>query len=221
MYPLKFSPVRVPFHNSLLTVFTFLLGSSVFSQKFEVEVGYKFNNDFSVYYKDLKPFYYSGATVDLLLKVKKSEFILGVRYMPYLSAVKPELGYNYYFNHNPESKFNYFLHTTLFFNNYSYNTEVGYENYNYRWKGIKPAGYNEVKFQSFVHDIGLGIKMGFTSRLTLDFVFGGGYFYSSRDYVDGSLLKSKTKEKYFGPQYNARIALKYVLGQKKKKDEDD
>src|SRR4051812_28718324 len=72
----------------------------LFSNKYHIrlsaELGYKFNNDFTIYYKDLKPFYYSGATADLLLKIHKSEIILGVRYMPFLSSIKPEFGFNRY-----------------------------------------------------------------------------------------------------------------------------
>ncbi|MBC7864876.1 MAG: hypothetical protein IAF38_18015 [Bacteroidia bacterium] len=184
-----------------------------------LDAGYKFNNDFTIYYKDLKPFYYSAAIMSLMFKIDKAEFIVGARYMPFLSAVKPELGFNYYFKHNPESKFNYFLHTTVFYNNYSYNTKVGYENYNYHLTGIIPANYSEVRFQGFVQDIAFGIKMGFTSRLTADFIFGGGYFYGKRDFVQGNVLKAKTKDHYWGPTYTARFSLKYILKHQIKKEE--
>lgn len=214
---------RLLFRQQLLLLFIYAAAffpGSFSAQKFEIEAGYKLNNDFKIYYKDLKPFYYSGATLDLLVKHKKSEFILGVRYMPFLSAVKPEIGYNYYLRHDPEQKFNYFFHTTFFFNTYSYNNRVGYENYGYVFNGTKPADYANIKFQSYVHDIAIGIKMGLTPRVTLDFMVGGGYFYARRNYVEGAEFIKKTKPEYFGGQYNFRFALKYVLGEKRKKEEE-
>ena len=204
----------------IFTLFVIALSTVGFCQKLEAELGYKFNNDFTIYYKDLKPFYYSGATVDLLWKYKRSEFILGGRYMPFLSSFKPEIGYNYYPDRDPEQKFNYFLHTTLFINNYSYNSKYGYENYKYIISEIKPQGYTSIRFTSIVHDIAFGVKMGFTPRWAMDFIAGGGYFYGRRDYVEG-LLKEKTKENYFGIQYNFRFALKYIIYEPQKKEEDE
>lgn len=203
--------------------------SSAFAQKafwqkihrnLSLNLGYRFNNDFTIYYKDLKPFYYSAAFLDLQFKFNKSEIIAGIRYMPFLSAIKPEFGYNYYLHHDPESKFNYFLHTTVFYNTYSYNNQVGYENYNYHWKGIYPADYATARFQSFIQDFGLGIKMGFTHALSADFIFSGGYFYGKRDFVEGALLKDRLKEEYWGIQYGARFSLKFLLGHKAPKDDD-
>lgn len=185
-----------------------------------LDVGYRFNNDFTIYYKDLKPFYFSAATVDLQFKFSKSEIIAGIRYMPFLNSIKPELGYNFYLQHDPESKFNYFLHTTIFYNNYSYNNQVGYENYNYRWKGIYPTGYSSAKFHSFVQDFGLGIKMGFNHALSADFIFGGGYFYGKLDFVEGTELKSRLKKTYTGIQYGARFSIKFLLGHKAPKDDE-
>jgi hypothetical protein len=190
------------------------------AQKFEAEVGYKLNNDFTIYYKDLKPFYYSGITVDLLIKHKKSEFLIGGRYMPFLNSFKPELGYNYYLRHDPEQKFNYFLHTTVFFNNYSYNNQVGYENYYYVYNKAKTEDYASARFTSFVHDIALGVKMGVTPRWTLDFMVGSGYFYGTTDYSEGELV-NKLKDEYWGIQYNFRFAVKYVLAERKREEADE
>ena len=205
----------------LTIIFCWALATNLFSQRLSVDAGFQFNNDFTLYYKDLKPFYYSGIPVDLLWKQKRAEYMLGFRYMPYLRCIRPELGFNYYLHPHENARYNYFFHTTFFFNNYLYNTISGYENYGYAFTGTKPLDYNTVSFITYMQDVGIGFKIGLSHKLSWMMIFGGGYFYSLNDYTEGANFKNILKDKYQGLYYSVRFSLKYLLFEKKEKDLDD
>ena len=182
-----------------------------FAQRVQLESGFKFNNDFTTYYRDFKPFYYSALTADLLFTIKKTEWVVGIRYMPYLNAVRPELGVNYYFKYQPEKLANYFIHTSVFYNEFSYNNRVNYENYNYNFLGAKPNDYNAVRMRYGITDLAFGVKLGFNNRWVSTISAGGGYFLSKRDAVEGQIFSMRIKEKYSGFQYNFRVGVRYVI----------
>ena len=192
--------------------------SSLLAQQFRVETGFKFNNDFTTYYRDFKPFYYSGFTADGILRVKNIDCMLGLRYMPYLNTFKPEIGLNYYFNHQPEQLMNYYLHTSLFYNEFSYNNYVNFENYYFNYPGAKPSNYNSVRMRYFIHDIALGAQVGFSSGWMATISAGLGYFISKRDFSEGNMFASKISEEYRGIQYNFRFGIRYAIVRQPKKE---
>jgi hypothetical protein len=194
------------------------IATQINAQQFQIETGFKFNNNFTSYYRDFKPFYYSGFTLDGILRVKNVDYLLGLRYMPYLNTLKPEIGLNYYFNHQPEQLMNYYLHTSFFYNEFSYNNYVNFENYYFSYPSVKPSNYNSVRMRYFIHDIALGAQVGFSSSWMASISAGGGYFISKRDFSEGALFASKILGDYRGFQYNFRFGIRYSIGRQPKKE---
>lgn len=205
----------------LKTLLLFVFSFSAISQKLSVDMGFKFNNDFSIVYKDLKPFYVSGLAYNFLWKKNRSEYIFGVRHMPFLNTINPEFGFNYYLSPDKNAQNSYYFHTSFFYNNYSYNTLDGYENYNKNFIGVKPLGYNEVFFTSFTQDLAIGFNIGLSGKLSWKALVGGGYYYGRNDKFSGTIFEKSLKQKYFGAYYTIHFSLKYLLYNFKKESNED